>query len=498
MRLQKKLFLSILAVTTLSMVCIYLAAAFFSFKLLEANRAVELTVKAGELAALTEDYANRRITPDVFVRMINNVDDMLEAHVLVFGPNSEIMVLSERGPKFRQPPPQMLRRGNRVLCTMPEEVLQTAEGKKLVSDVLAGGKYQGKFYNGYYDDDMLTVAVPFYLGGKVYGGVVLFSSFAGQVRAPLTLLFLVLAAVSAMVIVFAVFISRHIARSLTKPIKDLIDITDRFSQGDFEVVEVKSSSDEIGELSLAFSKMAKEIRQFIDDTNQAERMRREFIANLSHEMRTPLTIVRGYAEAIYDGTITGEQSKRSIAIMRDEALRLERLIQDMLDLSKLQLAQYELELEKLPLAVAVKYAVDKMRDKARESDLTLKFADQSHEAPVCADYDRIIQIMIILLDNAIKFTLPGGTITVLVTKTDKYVHTIIRDDGCGISKEDLPNIWERFFKADKSHNRNVEGMGLGLSIAKEIVEKHQAEISVISSVDAGDHGTCFTIRFKKA
>ena len=227
-------------------------------------------------------------------------------------------------------------------------------------------------------------------------------------------------------------------------------------------------------------------------------MRREFIANLSHEMRTPLTIVRGYAEAIYDGTITGEQSKRSIAIMRDEALRLERLIQDMLDLSKLQLAQYELELEKLPLAVAVKYAVDKMRDKARESDLTLKFADQSHEAPVCADYDRIIQIMIILLDNAIKFTLPGGTITVLVTKTDKYVHTIIRDDGCGISKEDLPNIWERFFKADKSHNRNVEGMGLGLSIAKEIVEKHQAEISVISSVDAGDHGTCFTIRFKKA
>ncbi|MFA6075066.1 MAG: HAMP domain-containing sensor histidine kinase [Negativicutes bacterium] len=496
MRLQKKLFLSILAVTIASMLCIYLAAAFFSFKLLEANRVDELTIKAGELAALTEDYANRRIAPDVFVRMINNVDDMLETHVLVFGLSGEVMVLSERGPRFRKPP-QVFNRGNRILSVMPEEVLQTVDGKKLVDEVLAGKKYQGKFFNGYYDEDMLTVAVPFYLGGKIFGGVVLFSSFAEQVRAPLTLLFFVLAAVSAMVIVFTIFISRRIAHSLTKPIKDLIDITNRFSQGDFAVAKVKSSNDEIGELSLAFSKMAEDIRRFINETNQAERMRREFIANLSHEMRTPLTIVRGYAEAIYDGTITGEQSKRSIAIMRDEAMRLERLIQDMLDLSKLQLAQYELELEKLPLAVAVKYAVDKMRDKARESELVLKFTDPSHEAVIFADYNRVIQIIIILLDNAIKFTQPGGTISVAVNEAADYVEVVISDDGCGISKEDLPFIWERFFKADKSHNRTIEGMGLGLSIAKEIVEKHQARISVSSSTAASDHGTCFTIRFKK-
>ena len=476
----------------------YLASAFFSFQLLEANRRVELTTKAGELAALTEDYANRRITPDVFVRMINNVDDMLEAHVLVFGSNSEIMMLSERGPKFRKSPPREFGSGSRMICTMPEEVLQTVEGKKLVSDVLAGKTYQGKFYNGYYDDDMLTVAVPFYLGGKIFGGVVLFSSFADQVRAPLTLLFLVLAAVSAMVIFITIFISRRIAHSLTKPIKDLIDITDRFSRGDFETAEVKSSSDEIGELSQAFSKMAEDIRRFINETNQAERMRREFIANLSHEMRTPLTIVRGYAEAIYDGTITGEQSRRSVAIMRDEALRLERLIQDMLDLSKLQLAQYELELEQFPLAVAVKYAVDKMRDKARENDLLLKFTDQSLDKQVLADYDRVIQVIIILLDNAIKFTQSGGTINVSVTLTADYVETVVRDDGCGISKEDLPFIWERFFKADKSHNRTIEGMGLGLSIAKEIIEKHKAKIFVSSSTAVNDHGTCFTVRFKRA
>lgn len=480
------------------MLCIYLAAALFSFKLLEANRRNELAIKAGELAALSEDFLYRRITPDVFVRMINNVDDMLEAHVWIIGKNGEIMVLSERGPLRRGQPPPGRPRSGRVVCTMPEQVLHTAEGKELVNVVLSGRQFQSTFYNGYYDEDMLTVGIPFYFGGEISGGVVLFSSFAGQVRAPLVLLFLILAGVSALVIVVTIFISRVIARSLTKPIQDLIEITKKFSEGDFNVAGVRQSNDEIGELGGAFSRMAEDIRNFVNETKLAEQMRQEFIANLSHEMRTPLTIVRGYAEAIFDGTITGEQSRRSIAIMRDEAMRLERLIQDMLDLSKLQLAQYELELENIPLAVAVKYAVDKVRDKAHGKGITLKLNDNTRQVFVNADYNRVIQVLFILLDNAIKFTQESGTITVEIHERDDTVETVVCDNGCGIGKEGLPFIWERFYKADKSHNRSNDGMGLGLSIAKEIIEKHKAQISVSSSTDADNHGTCFKISFKKA
>ena len=497
MRLQKQLFYSILAVTILTMLVIYVAAAFFSLRSLESSRVHDLAIKAGELADLTEDFSNRKLTPDVFVRMINNVDDMLDAHVWVFGKNGEIMVLSERGPSARRQPQTGATIAKRVPVTIPEEVLASNDGRQMVSTVLSGHEYQGTYYNGYYDEDMLTVSVPFNFNGQIAGGIILYSSFAHQVGAPLSVLFIILIVISVLVIIIDIFVTRIIARSLTKPINNLTAVANRFAEGDFSAFAVKDGNYEVAALGAAFNKMSADILKFIDDTNQSERMRREFIANLSHEMRTPLTVIRGYAEAIYDGTISVSDSKHSVAVMRDEALRLERLIKDMLELSKLQLDKYELEIEIIPLAAAVKQAFDTLRKKAAEKDAKYTFEDRSSQACVRADFDRIIQVMIILLDNAVKFSYDGGDVRVVVECVNGSVVASVTDNGCGISKEDLPFIWERFYKADKSHNRDNEGMGLGLSIAREIIEKHGARIDIESSDEAARHGTIFTLIFNK-
>ena len=226
---------------------------------------------------------------------------------------------------------------------------------------------------------------------------------------------------------------------------------------------------------------------------QAEAMRRDFVANVSHELRTPLTIIRGYTEALQDGTVTQpEQAQRFTKLIVGETERLERLISDLLDLSRLQAHQFVMELEMIPLAEVVDNVVTMLRGKYAEKGVELLWRGAEMIPPIPGNGDRLVQLMLILLDNALKYTQPQGRVQVELSCAEQTVTLGVSDDGAGIPAADLPFIWERFYKVDKAHTRENHGTGLGLSIAREIIERHGATVTVSSEPG---QGTSFVLQF---
>lgn len=226
------------------------------------------------------------------------------------------------------------------------------------------------------------------------------------------------------------------------------------------------------------------------ETERLERMRREYVANISHELRTPLTAVRGLLEPLSDGMIKDEETKeRYYSIMLKEVERLSRLITDMLQLSRLQSGTEYMEVKSFDINELLGDIVQSYKNTAKSRGIHLEFISQ--DLPnVLSDPDRIEQVVIILLDNAIRYA--NGIVEISTYEDSHYVHVVVSDNGCGISAEDLPHIFERFYKADKS--RNEGGTGLGLSIARQIMDKLGEEITVESKLG---EGTCFSFSIKK-
>jgi len=223
-----------------------------------------------------------------------------------------------------------------------------------------------------------------------------------------------------------------------------------------------------------------------------EKLRRDFVANVSHELRTPITIIRGYNEAIADGTITSpEEIKKYRSMINEETIRLERLIKELLDISRLQRNEQE-ELETVPLAHITNTVVDMLSVRAKNRDIRLdRNIDES--CVVEGNGDRLFQLVMILGDNAMKYSPDSSAICFSLQKNATgETELSVRDQGCGIPESDIPYIWERFYKVDKSHSRNVPGTGLGLAIAREIIRLHKATVEV-HSVEG--KGTTFVVTF---
>lgn len=229
----------------------------------------------------------------------------------------------------------------------------------------------------------------------------------------------------------------------------------------------------------------------ISEAERLEQMRRDYIANVSHELRTPLTGIRGMVEPLLDGYIeTDEERQECYRVIYQESLRLEKLIGEMLDLSRLQEGRVRLELEPMESSRLLEAARRRLKNRAAEGGVELAVkADEG--LMVLGNEDRILQVLIILMDNALSFTPPGGVVTLSARRAGKKVAISVSDTGVGIDPCDLPYIWERFYKADKSRMR-TSGTGLGLSIAKLVVELMGGEISVETKLGEGSTFT-FTL-----
>ncbi len=223
----------------------------------------------------------------------------------------------------------------------------------------------------------------------------------------------------------------------------------------------------------------------VSEAERLEQLRRDYVANVSHELRTPLTGIRGMVEPLLDGYIeTDEEKMDCYRVIYQETLRLEKLIGEMLDMSRLQSGKIQIELEPLRLEGILEGAVRRLKKRADECGVCLRADCPEALPPALGNEDRILQVLIILLDNALSFTPEGGDIIVYARAQGWRVIVGVRDTGAGITPADMPYIWERFYKADKSRMRTT-GTGLGLSIAKLVCEHMNGQISAQSEPGQG-------------
>lgn len=274
-----------------------------------------------------------------------------------------------------------------------------------------------------------------------------------------------------------------IARGLSAPLGRLAAAVRRISGGRLdERVAVKGAA-EFVELAAAFNDMAANLQQ-------AETLRRNLVADIAHELRTPLSIIQGNLQAILDDIYPLD--KAEIADIYEETLILNRLISDLRELAQAEAGQLSLDLEPTDLTSLVAKAVDLFAELAREKSIRLQVDLPPHLPPLLADQHRLQQVLHNLIANALRYTPPAGAIKILVDEDQpgRVVRVSVRDTGPGIPAQDLPHVFDRFWRADKARSREQGGSGLGLAIARQLIEAHGGQIGVESEGLAG-RGSCF-------
>lgn len=268
---------------------------------------------------------------------------------------------------------------------------------------------------------------------------------------------------------------------------------------------VDTENEQVGEVSLqgrhwvilvsplysnTFIRGAVAVLRDMTEERQLEKMRKDFIANVSHELRTPISMLQGYSEAIVDDIAESQEEKREMAkVIYDESLRMGRLVNELLDLARMEAGHIQLTIENVNLHSFMNRIIHKFQGLAKDNGINLTLEIENDIASFSFDPDRIEQVLTNLIDNAIRHTPKGGSVTLKVTLVERGLQLEVADSGSGIPEEDLPFVFERFYKADKARTRGRAGTGLGLAIAKNIIDAHTGQISVQSKID---HGTTFT------
>lgn len=275
-----------------------------------------------------------------------------------------------------------------------------------------------------------------------------------------------------------------VSQILSRPMVQMEQATRRIAKGDLETRVMVRSSDEIGNLGAAINDLARDLQHYRDT-------RQEFFANISHELRTPITYLEGYAKVLTDGLYDTEEEKvQYLNIIYQESLRLNRLIHDLFELSKMEEGKINLSLEWIDLQELVEISVQKVQLKAKDKGLSL-YLEKADVPLVYADGLRMEQVVLNILENAVRYT-EEGAIRVQFMHHPKWIQLMIEDTGMGIPEEELPYIFDRFYRVEKSRSRDFGGTGLGLAIAKKLVELQGGTIEVYSVLGAG---TRFVISF---
>ncbi|QDP40834.1 two-component system histidine kinase PnpS [Radiobacillus deserti] len=232
----------------------------------------------------------------------------------------------------------------------------------------------------------------------------------------------------------------------------------------------------------------------ITELKKLEQMRKDFVANVSHELKTPITSIRGFAETLLDGAMDNDELRMQfLSIILKESERLQTLIHDLLELSKLDKADIKVQREQIEIKQLVEEIIPLAEQQAKDKRIELSF-DFDQDTSIRGDSDRLKQVFINLINNALNYTSSGGSVKVKVANRGEWLDISVSDTGMGIPKEAVPRIFERFYRVDKARSRNTGGTGLGLAIVKHIVELHDGKIHVDSEVGKG---TTFKLSFPK-
>lgn len=352
---------------------------------------------------------------------------------------------------------------------------------KSVSSAIMGKALKGQYssegtMNGMYNGTYYIVGVPIVVDtdkGRAAIGAVFaaysassFNAFRWEI-----VRVLVLALIAAFVVSFCVV--WLFTYKLVQPLRKMASAAHSFGEGNFAVRVPITSCDEIGQLAVAFNNMA-------DSLAASESSSRSFIANVSHELKTPMTTIAGFIDGILDGTIPPEKEKHYLNIVSTEVKRLSRLVRTMLDLSRIDSGALKLRPARFDMTNTILVALLSFEQKIEEKKIEVRGLEETESLFVDGDPDMLHQVVYNLIDNAVKFTNEGGYLQIGITQAGGRTSVSIENSGSGIAPDELPMIFERFYKTDKSRSQDKNGMGLGLYIVRTIIRLHGGEITASS------------------
>jgi signal transduction histidine kinase len=459
---KSKLFLKMIVtyfciiISTLTMLGVLLS--FLLNNYLVYNKQMEMLVKSSDISELVRPFLVEKRDPAYLVDLLNRADKKLGTEIWVIDPQGGVIAASAD---------QKMHEGDLIA---QEDILELQQGKVSIR--------QGN--SPVYNETVLWVIEPVENNNRVIGGVIVYSPIIGitQTMIKVRNLFLYSAVVS---LIFSTVVVYFLSKYVTGPLQDMNRVAQQLACGKLtERVNIKQA-DEIGDLAKAFNYMAGQIEK-------QEKMRRDFVADVSHELRSPLTNIQGFIEAMMDGKDkTVEDRFRYLGIIHKETLRVSRLVIELLDLARFDAGTVVSDRKPMDILDVVSNSINKVNPFLQEKNLSLVLNKPEPYQPVMvnANQDRIEQVITNLLDNAIRYAPTASQIQINVRLENGKVAVTVADQGDGIIAEDIPLIWERFYKVDKSRSRGEGGTGLGLAIVKKIVESFGGQVRVASERGQG-------------
>ena len=412
-----------------------------------------------EAVKIAQTYASDLYNTDISLesaqRQLEAISVYLQSEIWIMNPSGRIVINTANEPD-------------------PEEEV-VVEG---FDPTVTGGSYYtvGKFFS-HFEEDHLSVLAPITRGYKTRGYVVIhcpLSMISEEADSYLNVSYIILLILFLLSLIILIFFTEIIYR----PLRKIIRATVEYAAGNMHYQLNVESDDEMGYLSASLSYMASEIARSEDD-------QKKFIANVSHDFRSPLTSIRGFLEAMLDGTIPPERSSHYLQVVLNETDRLTKLTNGLLTLNNLNTRGMLLRRTDFDINQTIRRVAASFEQTCRSKGISFQLVFSGEILYVNADEEKIQQVLYNLTDNAIKFSRNDSVITIETSEKGSKVYVSVKDKGIGIPKDDQKMIWERFYKSDLSRGKDKKGTGLGLSIVREIIRAHNENINLISTEGVG-------------
>ena len=402
---------------------------------------------------LTDYYNSSSTLKDVW-NNLKVVDNYIQAQIWIVNPDGEIILNSRKSLSEKS--------------TTIEDFDPTQTGEKY---------YQIGTFNGYFNNDTLSVASPIVSNYKVKSYVIIHIPMddiyeeRDSISSVLYLCFLIIYLLSLIPLIVFYF-------KIYLPLYKINTISLEYAANNFEHKIPYNNDDELGTLSNSINYLALQL-------NTLEEYQRKFIANISHDFRSPLTSIKGYLEAMSDGTIPAESQKKYFNILLFETERLTKLTSSLLTLNNFESSGGHLDIIDFDINKTIKDTAASFEGTCKEKMVSIELILSGKVLFVTGDVGKIQQVLYNLIDNAIKFSHNNSTITIETTEKNEKVFISVKDTGIGIPKDSIKKVWDRFYKSDYSRGKDKKGTGLGLTIVKEIIQAHNENIDVISTEGIG-------------
>lgn len=420
------------------------------------QEATKLYKEANEISNTYADFFyNDAISTDDVVKQLNAVGNFSSVTIWIMNTDGEVIYNSTSDSK------------STVNTTIPG----------FINDKVSKNYYTTDNFYGFFAEDMLSVFAPITYNYNLKGYVVIHTPLVKITEFRNDLNLYILGTV-AILFVLSTLILIVFTDIVYIPLKQITKATEAYAEGDFTYPIEIDHNDEMGYLADSLTYMADKLSHFEDD-------QKKFIANVSHDFRSPLTSMKGYLEAMVDGTIPPEQHEKYLNIVMNETERLTKLTNNLLALNNLNTSGMNLDITDFDINRIIKNTVATFEGTCKQKRIKFELFLTGESLFVSADVGKIQQVLYNLIDNAIKFSHHDSSIKLETTEKNETVFVSVKDSGIGIPKESLKQIFDRFYKTDISRGRDKKGTGLGLSIVKEIINAHHENINVISTIDVG-------------